>query len=265
MTIRELLENAHLDALGLLDGEEAAAFERAYAAAPQGIKSQVRAEQARWAGSPSLMVDAEPSPDLRGRVLRAVHAAIVQSESGSGADLELRPSRRVASWWRATSVGLLCTCVLLSAAFLKVMDEYGNLAEQIPSNSVMNDWMGAARTGGNVLSDTLFSEQTTRVLFSPSEAAMRSGFPGVAAVFVNPGWQRFYCENLPQNEGKVYRLVVLKADRSIDRTIQDLPAQRGFQTVGLNELNAGTTLAVVAITANMAFDPATDIFLTATL
>ena len=65
MTLKDLLEHAHLDALGLLDERDKAAFEAALATAPAGVRAQVRSEQARWATMETLLPDAEPPAELR--------------------------------------------------------------------------------------------------------------------------------------------------------------------------------------------------------
>src|ERR1041384_7158321 len=113
MTLQELLEHAHLDALGQLDEREQAAFEAAFAVAPPAIRAQVRAEQARWAPMEELLPQVEPSPDLRGRGRSAV------TGEGRG-ELTVRPSRRVAPAWRAASIGLMTAMVVLGSAFVYV-------------------------------------------------------------------------------------------------------------------------------------------------
>jgi hypothetical protein len=57
MTAYELIEMAVLDALGILDEEERASFERAFAAAAPGLQAQVRAEQARLVDLVDLLPD----------------------------------------------------------------------------------------------------------------------------------------------------------------------------------------------------------------
>src|SRR5438477_9256356 len=114
MTLQELLEHAHLDALGQLDEREQAAFEAAFTVAPPGVKAQVRHEQARWAPMDHLLPQVEPSPELRERVLDAVTAAMIVQGAG---ELSLPSGRRVAPAWRTASIGLVTAIVVLGAAF----------------------------------------------------------------------------------------------------------------------------------------------------
>jgi hypothetical protein len=60
MTIQQLLENAHLDALGMLDADEQTQFNKAFASAPPAIRAQIRGEQARVADMGDLLPDVTP-------------------------------------------------------------------------------------------------------------------------------------------------------------------------------------------------------------
>src|SRR4051812_3134371 len=114
MSLQELLEHAHLDALGQLDEREQAAFEAAFMVAPPSVKAQIRREQERWAPMEHLLPQVEPSPELRNRVLAAVTAAMVAQGAG---ELSIRPSARVASAWRTASLGLMTAVLVMGAAF----------------------------------------------------------------------------------------------------------------------------------------------------
>jgi hypothetical protein len=267
MTIQELFELAHLDALGLLDGDEQAAFERAFAAAPASIKSQIRAEQARWAYTASLLPDAEPSPELRARVLEAVSEAMLRHQADHPeATLELHPSRRVAKWWRTASIGLLCAAVIFGAAFLKVMDENARLSEQVANNATMNELM-KLKTGGQELNDTFLAADLVRVVFDRTDAAEDARFSGQAAVYWHARWQRprFYCANLPLVPNASYRLVSLTPEGRVDQTLLELPAERALNTYLLPELARGTRLAVIMMIPDVPFDASRHVLLTATL
>jgi hypothetical protein len=76
MTLKDLLETAQLDALGLLDDDEAAAFDRAFRAAPQAIQARLREAQARVASSDALLADVVAPASLRPKVLGGVYAAM---------------------------------------------------------------------------------------------------------------------------------------------------------------------------------------------
>ncbi|MDX2131544.1 MAG: hypothetical protein SFY69_05790 [Planctomycetota bacterium] len=266
MNIQELLENAHLDALGLLDPEERAAFDLAFLRAPEGVKAHVRAEQARVAVSPALLADASPPPALREKVLAGVRAAMLEAEVRAVEDEPLVSRRRVAPWWRPTAIGMLTAAALLGAAFVSVYFENAKLRQEVASSAVMNDLMGM-RLGAGVLDDTLFSPDTRRIVFEATDQARTAEFPGRAAVYVNPRWEdaRFFCADLPTAPGASYRLVTLTADNRIAGEVAELPAEKAITTRGLGELASGTRLAIIRVGEGGVFDAAADILLIATV
>lgn len=266
MTIQQLLENAHLDALGMLDADDQAAFEVAFAAAPAGVKAQVRAEQARWAEASSFLPDVQPSADLKQKVLDAVSVAMLEGSARADDVLEMQPSLRVSRWWRAGAVGMACAAVLLGAALTKVTSDYSTISRQVASGKVMDDLTGL-RSGGQVLRDTLFAADTQRIIFEATPAGKAMATPIEASVFVNAKWPgpQFYCDSLPEQSGKVYQLVVLNAAGSIASVLRDLPSKAGLFTEGLGELSRGTVLAIVLVKQGGEFNAATDVLLTATL
>jgi hypothetical protein len=144
MTLRrdELIEQAALEALGLLDEQEAAAFERAFEAAPESVQEQIRRIQAETVTGVAAMSDEEPAPALRGKVLSAVADAIedearelqpiasigVRSRRGQVATavreergaLRHRGMERQLMVWRAASIALaasLLTTLVLSGVY----------------------------------------------------------------------------------------------------------------------------------------------------
>jgi hypothetical protein len=247
MTLQELLEHAHLDALGQLDEREQAAFEAAFAVAPPAIKAQVRHEQARWAPMEHLLPQVEPSPELRERVLDAVTTAMLAQERG---DLSLRSSRRVSPAWRSAAIGLLSAVVVLGAAFVYIYD----------TNRETNAITGNDRQGESYL--TTWSKYMKDAVLDPGThagffAATDAKFAGKGSVWTNPKWAegRFFFD-LPKNaDGEEYRVVVVDASAGgmqivgeLDRfTSTGLLSSREIQTIGLP---AGTQLALVAARVN---------------
>lgn len=72
----ELIEQASLDALGLLDTFEAAHYAKSFHAAPASVQEEIRQLQAEIATDASLLSDEEPPAGLRGRVMGAVMDSI---------------------------------------------------------------------------------------------------------------------------------------------------------------------------------------------
>lgn len=267
MTIKELLENAHLDALGLLDPEEQAAFEKAFAAAPPSVQNHVRADQARWAQASPLLPNVEPSPDLRDKVLGAVSAAILVEEGAQAdASLELRPSRRVAPWWRSLSIGMLTAAVTLGAVSVYVLKENRDLQQQIVSSHVTESLMQVKAT--QIVNDILLDQSTKQAAFQPSDAALACGFQGAASLFDNKSWEKpiIFCKGGRVEGIQGYRLVVLDSNNKVTEGLLDIEPGKDVKNITVQRLAAGTRLAVIAIASTgAAFDPAKDIMLTLTV
>ncbi len=81
MTHEELLEQAALDALGLLDQYEALLFTRSFHRATATVQKQIVEFQAELAADESLLPDETPSPELRDRILAAVAEAVESQEA----------------------------------------------------------------------------------------------------------------------------------------------------------------------------------------
>lgn len=132
----ELIEQASLDALGLLDEFEAAHYARSFHAAPASVQEEIRRLQAAVVTDAALLADEEPPADLRARVMGSVRDAMEEearelkpiatigsksSRAGAPAAAELvarerlhltvRRAERLVSIWRAASVGLAASLV----------------------------------------------------------------------------------------------------------------------------------------------------------
>ena len=97
---RDLIELSLLDAMGLLDDEERAAFERAFAGTSPAVQSHVRREQTRLAQIDFLLPDVEAPAGLRAMVLEAVRkamaeGAVAKAPAGAAFMPTMIPSRRV--------------------------------------------------------------------------------------------------------------------------------------------------------------------------
>ena len=78
----ELLEMASLDALGMLEADEAAYFSRSFLEAPRMVQEEIRALQASIASDLQLVSDEEPPAFLRNKVIGAVLAEIDDATQG---------------------------------------------------------------------------------------------------------------------------------------------------------------------------------------
>ena len=78
----EMLEMASLDALGMLEADEAAYFSRSFLEAPRMVQEEIRALQASIAADLQLVSDEEPPAFLRNKVIGAVLAEIDDASYG---------------------------------------------------------------------------------------------------------------------------------------------------------------------------------------
>lgn len=184
MTLRreELIELAALEALGLLDENESAAFERGFDAAPQSVQEQIRRIQAETATDVATLAGEEPPAALRGKVLAAVSDAIDDEarelqpiasigvgarRASRGVTTAMRDERhamRIASAerrllvWRAASIALAAS--LLTTLFWSGMyrREYGSLQQLLDNGTSLRqletelgtDFAAAVRQGSMV-------------------------------------------------------------------------------------------------------------------
>jgi hypothetical protein len=238
MTLQELLEHAHLDALGQLDEREQAAFEAAFAVAPPAIKAQVRNEQSRWAPMEHLLPQVEPAPELRDRVLNAVTAAMVAHGAG---ELPMRQSRRVAPAWRAASIGLLTAVVVLASAFVYMYQTTVQNSRSITNDLNMDYLLHAFR--GNVGS-ALMSSDTIRTALTPVKGAPKCE----GTIWHNDGWDQSYVfVKVPKSaDGEEYRLVRLAADGTVNQVLDSFTSAGLLQSREITSVTKGMQLAVVS-------------------
>ncbi len=185
MTIQELLEAAHLDALGLLDEPEQSAFERAFERAPEGVRTQVRAEQARWASSVERWSHEQPPAELREKVLAAVRRAMHEETEVAGSiGLVSTPlgRTRVSATWRAASLGLAAAAVILLGAFMFVSGENQDLSKKLASDGMLGSY--AQAFGSSDFRSAMFNENYQRRFFQPAPGTAQTA---EAALHFEPG------------------------------------------------------------------------------
>jgi hypothetical protein len=251
MKLQQLLENAHLDALGMLDADEQSQFNKAFASAPPAVRAQIRGEQARVADLGDLLPDVTPSPELRDRVLAAISAEMLAQSAGTAdaSDVyDLRSPSRVSRRWRTAAVGLIGACGVLAVAFINVLA----INTQIKRTMSVTDLPKEVTRG-------LGSEHTVDVLFSQS--SRRDFFEvvgddtgavsGVASVLHNPSWDHAVVafKDLPQLAGKEYRIVTVNHDGQIGEQVASIGSGSdkniGTVNVGSRFIKAGASLAIV--------------------
>ena len=218
MTQRELLENALLDALSLLDEDDSAAFNEAFHAAPPHVQAHIRREQTRLARLDSLLPDVAAPATLRARVLAAVQSAIAERQSREAHaalrlddpdTIALLPQmahrRKVAAVWRAAALGCAAAAIVLGVTAIQLQ---GLLQDFRSQEDVL---VSAIRDkfGPDYLIQALVDESTQRITLVGNDAGFATD--AKAAVWVNPDWRtaKLFGINLPATEGSQYRLVVV--------------------------------------------------------
>jgi hypothetical protein len=266
MNVRQLLEDANLSALGLLEPEEQHAFEKALLAAPEALREQVRAEQERWAGGSGLLVECEVPPELRQRVLDAVRAEIARASLGGhqhpqhqeGAHpsfnltsnppqdtLAFAPQRRTFAGWRMAAMIALSAAAVMCGAFLYTYK----------SNSAMRGWIEENRVLTNQLT-TLGPDLVDKVIFDPATIAdhfQLAAGPSVgrATLYRHPDLAnaRLFVTGLPPVENKTYRLVLLDSSGNVREQLAEFEGnlQRQAFEVSAASLESGSRLALLAV------------------
>ncbi len=254
MNLNALLEHAQLDALGLLDEQEAAAFEAAFRAASSSVKAQIRDEQARWAQEQILLSTDLPSAALRDRVLMAIdqqaalsaHAQLVAESP----EFDLRSPRRVAPAWRTGGVALLCACLVLGVAFIKVYSDNAEMQRALSNDRQLTS-LTTLWGNGQQMSDMLFSPGTTRALFAMEPSAPATA-KGEACLYMHTGWPsaRLFVSGITANPGENLRLVVVSETNVVERELVTLLPNANMQSMQVNGLSKGMRVAIVSAKNN---------------
>ncbi|HYF13886.1 MAG TPA: hypothetical protein VD971_02305 [Phycisphaerales bacterium] len=260
MNLKELLENANLASLGLLDPDDHHAFEASLARAPKKVRDRVLAEQARFAGGAGLLPDVEPPVVLKGRVLDGIHAIASDGAAIEEALVAVGPSR-VSRWWRASSIGLVTAALVLAGTSVYVF-RHNNALETRLAEGAIKDAITTAFAAD--FGDMLFNSATTRTILRPGA----SGFEGRVAVFSSENWEntRVFADNLAALEdGKVYALVEVRASGEVTELKRlDAKVQPEVYTVD-RPLARGSRLALVVTEAGRRAQADDKVLMTATV
>ena len=245
MNLKNLIENSHLDALGLLDAHEQSEFQQAFLAAPPAVQLQIRAEQARAADMSDLLPLVEPSPELRDRVLAAI-ASQISAEALAGEEAgiyDLRSPDRVSRRWRTAAIGLIGACCVLGVAFINVMAINAQIHPGMADNELAKEVM--LGLGSERANDVLYSPSTHRDFF-----AAAPGCKGVASILRGRDWADAVLtfKDLPEVAGSDYRLVVLNDDGVPASSVTNLgraAVKTQFAKVDPQFAKSGMRLAIV--------------------
>lgn len=193
MTREELLEQAALDAFGLLDEFDTAEFNRQFEDAQPTVQEEIRRLQADLVTDPALIrLDVEPPASLRNRVLAAVAAAIEREEAQlapiatigrpRGGEFAESTSAR-ARWatpglfWRAAAFVLAAGTILMAYAWSDAVRRNSRIAELALGNGAESELRELI---GPSFSDFVRHANSPAVVLKPVDA----NFPGTATMFV---------------------------------------------------------------------------------
>jgi hypothetical protein len=252
MTTRELLENANLAALGLLDADEHAAYEGALSKSPVAVREHILKEQARWSGGDGLLPSVDAPEHLRERVLDAVRGAMVDDEiaqSAASFDTTFGKQHRVSALWRAGALGLLCACVALTGMLVYVRQTERESADRLASGLATEGLRGAM--GYKFVDDVVFDASTQRIAFEASDSA----FEGTCTLYLNDKWGegRAVMSAMPVlNAGERYAIVELTAEGKVARELASFTGSVQMDSVGVKLVERGTKIALVVTSANRA-------------
>lgn len=158
----ELIEQASLDALGLLDAFEAAHYAKSFHAAPASVQEEIRQLQAEIATDASLLSDEEPPAGLRGRVMGAVMDSI-ESEAR-----ELQPIATIGSRTRRVAAGATATATDIAGV---VKDERMNLHYRSMQRSVAVWRAASVALAASLLGTFLWLNVTTHYALTIAQLA----------------------------------------------------------------------------------------------
>lgn len=245
MSLQDLIELAILDAMGLLDEREQAAFEAAFRVATPAIQAQVRREQTRLSRIEALLPDVTPPAGLRAAVLAVVREQI--TASGTTLAFDAAPtmvkSRGVSPVWRAASLGLAAAAVVLGVTTFEWKRQYARMEATISQEKLLTSLQESL--GATYVKDVLFSNDTRRVLIRP----VAEGFKGEASLFLNPEWKtaKFFSDSISTPESQPYRLALIdEKDQVIQVLARISPDGRLFSSDVTLAANTKGQIAIIA-------------------
>jgi len=257
MTTHELIELAVLDALALLEEDEQADFDRAFAAAAPSVQAHIRREQTRFSNLDALLPDVDPPADLRAKVIQAVRAAMAEAAAQTGVghtihtagrDTEpMIPSRRVSPLWRASSLGFATAAGVMVVAVIQLQISFQNIERTLRADQDMQGTITSI--GPKHVDDVLFDRKSAKHVLVDANPTDTKFMHARVAVHFNDEWDtaQFYAMNFEPEDGVEYRLVVLDNDNRPTNEFVTIRAGFGRLVEDISlDINANTRLAVYA-------------------
>lgn len=214
MTTQEMIENAMLDALGLLSAEEQREFERAFWAADPAVQAHVRREQTRLSRIEALLPKIDPPADLRAAVIQAVRAAMVAQlaepeaeETRGRGPIPILSSLHVSPVWRAASLGFAAAAAVFGATTLFMWGKYTEVDSQLRNNA-FNEVILAEASGHS--RDITLRHDSVALLRATDDGAGH----GEAKLHYHSesGEAVLFFSDLPVIDGGEYAVVLLGSD-----------------------------------------------------
>lgn len=254
---KELLELASLDSLGLLDGEERRAFERAFAEASPGLQAQLRREQERAADVSDILPDIEPPATLRSRVLSAVGEAIAavkgQHEDDVIASMESRHwaiRGYVTPLWRAAAIGFATATVVLLGVGYSMHAEYQRTYQAFQDGTLSAEMM---QSMGPRAVGLVMNPDAHRVALRASAASASAK----AVVYIDPVSKEgvLLCSGIGEKGLKgEYKLIVVDDHGKVMETLAKFEGEGTMKHYDIkltaDPVELGRRLAIVASTTS---------------
>ncbi len=229
MGVKELLELAAFDVLGILEENEREAFDAGFASAPADVQAQIRREQRRIATLDIHLPDVSPQENLREQVMATVRHAIqservsepvllsmrIATDKGDEHVPEVRTSRRVNSMWRAAALGFMAASIVFGVTTLQMRTEYTQLELALQDEQFAEQLLGMF---GLEFENVLFNSQIRHASFTPGTGSTR----GQAVVLFDPESDKAWLvsRGLPiTDNGQRYRLAVVDEQGNIVREL----------------------------------------------
>lgn len=258
MKTNELLEQAHLDALGLLDEAEQKAFEAAFAASPKAVQQQVRAEQTRWATTHANFSGAVPAAGLRSKVIERVMAEIYSTSESRGVlatlsattvqDRAALVGNRVSPMWRAFALGFAAAAMVAIVGVMWVINAHRQMEDTVSNDARIAQLIN---TFGSKIDQIAFDSKLDRQILEATPGATARKFAGQATLFREAGASegRMVFKGLVSDASNEVRVVLLDASGEISGELKTIASDgaRGFTDVTLSGVKPGMKLAIAVV------------------